>query len=111
MLEPFCNSIIILVLLFLVDGDLPGVGAVLGSHDFTPKETGTPCVFKVTRGDYSDLMALVVENLTKAEVKTEYQQMCCPLIKHCDPKSGFVNSIFINYFDLKPACTPILWND
>ncbi|XP_056022122.1 dipeptidyl peptidase 3-like [Ostrea edulis] len=48
-------------------GDLPGVSKlILGSHDFTPKETGKPCIFKVTRGDYSDLMALVLENLTKA---------------------------------------------
>ncbi|XP_061172745.1 dipeptidyl peptidase 3-like [Saccostrea echinata] len=48
------------------EGDVPGCGSILGSHEFTPKETGKPCVFKVTRGDYSDLMALVVENLTKA---------------------------------------------
>lgn len=69
-LNHFVIQLLFLHLLFIADGDLPGVGAVLGSHDFTPKETGTPCVFKVTRGDYSDLMALVVENLTKAEVKT-----------------------------------------
>lgn len=56
----------------MVDGDFLGVGVVLGFYDFIFKEIGIFCVFKVIRGDYLDLMVLVVENLIKVEVKIEY---------------------------------------
>ena len=41
---------------------------ILGSHTFTPKDVAGPITFDVTRGDYSKLLDIVVQNLDKATV-------------------------------------------
>lgn len=48
------------------DADLPGY--VFGETSFVPKELGRELKFTVTRGDYSPLMAQVVNELKSAEV-------------------------------------------
>ncbi|CAH1792287.1 unnamed protein product [Owenia fusiformis] len=40
---------------------------IIGCHAFTPNNSDKSYTFKVTRGDYSKLMKLVVDNLTKAK--------------------------------------------
>ncbi|GFO14314.1 dipeptidyl peptidase 3 [Plakobranchus ocellatus] len=49
--------------------EVPGYasGAVLGEYDFTPEGEENSVKFKVTRGDYSALMNLVVEELENAK--------------------------------------------
>ncbi|XP_013399132.2 dipeptidyl peptidase 3 [Lingula anatina] len=42
------------------------VEKVLGKHEFTPEGSSTPITFTVTRGDYAELMNLVVQNVEKA---------------------------------------------
>lgn len=42
--------------------------SVLGTHEFTPKDSINKVTFKVTRGDYSPIMQLLVENLRMAKV-------------------------------------------
>lgn len=50
------------------DGEVPGCpDGTLGSHQFIPKGRSKPVTFVVTRGDYSQLMSLVVQNLDKAK--------------------------------------------
>ena len=51
--------------------EVPGYanGAVLGNFDFTPSGLGKNVKFAVTRGDYAELMRLVVEELENAKVK------------------------------------------
>ena len=54
--------------LFLREGSGSGDTALLGSHPFTTDD-GKDVVFRVTRGDYSPLMKLLVENLGSAKVR------------------------------------------
>ena len=53
-----------------IDGEVPGFEGkkILGSHTFTPKDVAGPITFDVTRGDYSKLLDIVVQNLDKATV-------------------------------------------
>lgn len=44
------------------------LAAILGRHQFDSSKSGKPVTFVVTRGDYSPLLALVVDELTKAKV-------------------------------------------
>nr|KAG5693940.1 hypothetical protein BaRGS_008209 [Batillaria attramentaria] len=50
------------------DGEIPGMEGkkILGSHKFTPKDVVGPITFNVTRGDYSKLLEVVVQNLEQA---------------------------------------------
>ena len=51
------------------DGTIPGcLNDIMGPHQYTPKGRSSPVIFNVTRGDYSRLMALLVENIEKAKV-------------------------------------------
>ena len=45
---------------------------IFGSHKFTPKDVAGPITFNVTRGDYSKLLDIVVQNLDKAAVSLIY---------------------------------------
>jgi len=60
----------------------------LGSHEFTPELTKKPCTFTVTRGDYSKLMNLLVENLEKAKVQISRHAV---RVRFLTILTGFVN--------------------
>ena len=57
------NSELYLILVDTGSGD----AAVLGTHQFKADD-GNEVTFRVTRGDYSQLMKLLVENISKAKV-------------------------------------------
>lgn len=62
--------------LILVDKG-SGDKAVLGTHHFKTDD-GNEVTFRVTRGDYSQLMKLLVENISKAKVN-----LCDTIIHVC----------------------------
>ncbi|XP_041351140.1 dipeptidyl peptidase 3-like [Gigantopelta aegis] len=50
------------------DGLIPGLSeGMIGEHIFKPKNSEESFTFKVTRGDYSQLLSLVVDDLSKAK--------------------------------------------
>ena len=71
----YCTGNIITKLTgIFVDGPVSGCSDdILGTHQFTSADQQS-YLFKVTRGDYSQLMSLVVQNLEKAKVNLFFEK-------------------------------------
>lgn len=76
-----CNSQCWIVeWIFFSDQESGNIGNILGEHQFVPKGGEKSVKFVVTRGDYSPLMALVVDELSKAQVGDHKTCAPCSLL-------------------------------